>query len=52
MEILAETTAVASQVVEDAVDTAKEAMDKALQAAAENNKAAVVEETRENTAII
>jgi hypothetical protein len=52
MEILAETTVVASQVVEEAVAAAEEAMDKALEAAAENSKAAAVEETAENTAII
>jgi hypothetical protein len=52
MEILADTTVVASQVVEDAVAAAEEAMDKALEAAAENSKAAAVEVTAENTAII
>lgn len=53
MEILAETTVVASQVVEEAVAAAEEAMDKALEAAAENSRAITVEETEvENTAII
>jgi hypothetical protein len=53
MEILAETTVVASQVVEEAVAAAEEAMDKALEAAAENSKAAPVEEIEvENTATI
>ena len=45
IEILAETTVVAPQVGEDAVAAAEEVMDKALEAAAESNKAAVVEET-------
>jgi hypothetical protein len=55
MEILAETTVVASQVVEEAVAAAEEAMDKALEAAAENSKApapAVEELEVENTATI
>jgi hypothetical protein len=53
MEVLAETTVVASQVVEEAVAAAEEAMDKALEAAAENSKAAAVEEMEvENTATI
>jgi hypothetical protein len=53
MEMLAQTTVVASQVVEEAVAAAEEAMDKALEAAAENSKAAAVEEVEvENTATI
>jgi hypothetical protein len=49
-ETAAETmVGVASQVVEDAVAAAEAAMDKALEAAAENSKAAAVEEEAENT---
>jgi hypothetical protein len=52
MALLAETTVVASQVVEEAVAAAEAAMDKALEAAAESKAAAVAVDEVEMTASI